>query len=128
MEGKEDDYLFLGWLDSLAVLAGNDLNLLSLNHLVRLHLERGVLDYERPDIVAQAVRFQMALEDKRLVWIVDCWSPHTLRVVLVLTCLTMVSAKDLSNYKDEGKSTIVCDMMWRWACRPVGGPSWLTGE
>lgn len=64
--------LFLGRLDSLTVLASDDLNLLSLNHLVRLHLERGVLDYECPDIVTQAVRFQVTLEGQRLVGIVNC--------------------------------------------------------
>ena len=115
MKGEEDGWivhcLLLGWLDSLAVLAGDDLNLLSLNHLVRLHLERGILDYERPDVVAQAIRFQVALEGQRLVRIVNRCLPHTLRVVLVLTCLTIVSARDLSNYKDKGKSTIACDMM-----------------
>ena len=113
MKGKEEDgCLFLGWLDSLAVLASDDLNLLSLNHLVRLHLERGVLDYERPDVVTQAVRFQVTLEDQRLVKIANRWLPHTLRVVLVLTCLTMVSAKDLSNCKEEGKLAIACEVMW----------------
>jgi len=106
-------FLFLGWLDSLAVLACDNLNLLSLDHLVRLHLERRVLDYERPDVVTQTVRFQMALKDERLGWI-EQYSGfteiHTLRVVLVLTCLTMVSAKDLSNYK--GKSTMVSGITW----------------
>ena len=29
-----------------------------------------------------------------------------------MTSLTMVSAKDLSNYKDKRKSTIACDAMW----------------
>lgn len=41
----------------------------------------------------------------------EVWLPHTLRVVLVLTCLTMVSAKDLSNYRDKEKSTTVSDIM-----------------
>ena len=50
---------------------------------------------------------------------------QTLRVVLVLTCLTIVSAKDLSNYK-SGKSAFAFDITW--AYRPVGGPSWPTGE
>ena len=59
--------LLLGWLDSLAVLASDDLNLLSLDHLVRLHLERGVLDYECPDVITQAVRFKVTLQDQRLV-------------------------------------------------------------
>ena len=43
--------LFLGGFNSLAVLASNDLNLLSLDHLAGLHLERGILDDERPDII-----------------------------------------------------------------------------
>ena len=56
----------------------------------------------------------------------EVWFPHTLRVVLVLTCLTMVSAKDLSNCKNKEKSTIV-RRRGTWARRPVGGPSWPTG-
>jgi hypothetical protein len=63
MEGGIDHCLFLGRLDSLTVLASNDLNLLCVNHLVRLHLEIGVFDYERPDIVTQAVSFQVTLKD-----------------------------------------------------------------
>ena len=49
--------LLLGWLDGLAVLASDDLNLLSLNHFVGLHLEGWIFDYECPDIVTQAVGF-----------------------------------------------------------------------
>ena len=63
--------LFLGWLDSLAVLASYDLNLLGMDHLIRLHLERRVLDYERPDVVAQAVRLEVTLKDKRLAWMAN---------------------------------------------------------
>ena len=57
----------------------------------------------------------MTLKGERLV--VDGegenWFPHTLRVVLVLTCLTMVSARDLSNWKDKEKSMTVWDAMWK---------------
>ena len=67
MEGRTVHCLFLGGLDSLAVLASNDLNLLSLNHFVRLHLERRILHYECPDVVTQAVRFQVALKGRRSV-------------------------------------------------------------
>ena len=66
MEGQGGYSLFLGRFNSLAVLASDDLNLLSLDHLIRLHLERRVLDYERPDVVTQAVRFKVALEGGRL--------------------------------------------------------------
>lgn len=55
----------------------------------------------------------MTLGDERLLWMMkDIWLPHTLRVVLVLTCLTMVSAKDLSNYKNKGKSMAASDITW----------------
>ena len=104
--------LFLGRLDSLAVLASDDLNLLGLNHLVRLHLEGGVLDDERPDVVAQAIRFEVALNDEMLARRIKAGYPHTLRVVLVLTCLTMVSAKDLSNYENRKGSADLPDTMW----------------
>ena len=68
MEGRIVHSLFLGRFDSLAVLASNDLDLLSRNHLVPLHLERRTLDDKCPDIVTQTVGFQMALEDGKSVW------------------------------------------------------------
>ena len=42
-----------------------------MDHLIRLHLERRVLDYERPDVVAQAVRLEVTLKDKRLAWMAN---------------------------------------------------------
>lgn len=67
MEGRIVRSLFLGRLNSLTVLASNDLDLLSGNHLVRLHLERRILDDECPDIITQTIGFQMTLEDGKLV-------------------------------------------------------------
>ena len=65
MEARRNIHrLFLAWLDGLAVLASDDLNLLSLDHLVGLHLERGVLDDERPDIVTKTVSLEMALKER----------------------------------------------------------------
>ena len=48
-------------LDGVAVLAGNDLDLRRGHHLVRLHLERRILDDERPHVVAETVRVQVTL-------------------------------------------------------------------
>lgn len=53
--------LFVRCLYRLSVLARNDLDPLRNHLLVRLHLERRVLDDERPHIVAQAVRMEVTL-------------------------------------------------------------------
>ena len=66
LKRKLSTVLFLGGFDSLAVLASDDLNLLGLNHLVGLHLERRVLDYERPDVVTEAVRLQVTLRGAKV--------------------------------------------------------------
>ena len=54
----------------------------------------------------------MTLRDQRLVGTINCWLPRTLRVVLVLTCLTIVSAKDLSNCKDKTGQRLRMNVMW----------------
>ena len=53
--------LLLPCLDGVAVLARDDLDLGRRDYLVRLHLERRVLDDERPHVVTQAVRVQVTL-------------------------------------------------------------------
>lgn len=53
--------LLLALLDGVAVLARHDLDLRRGDDLVRLHLELRVLHDERPHVVAQAVRVQVAL-------------------------------------------------------------------
>jgi hypothetical protein len=103
--------LFLGWFDSLAVLASNDLNLLSLNHLVRLHLERGVLDYERPDVVAEAVRLQVTLKGES--WYegggVRLMVATHLKSSLGLDLLDHGVRQRLVKLRESGKSTIIAD-------------------
>ena len=53
--------LLLALLDRVAVLAGYDLDLRRGDDLVRLHLELRVLHDERPHVVAEAVRVEVAL-------------------------------------------------------------------
>ena len=53
--------LLLPRLDGVAVLARDDLDLGRRDHLVRLHLEGGVLDDERPDVVAETVCVEVTL-------------------------------------------------------------------
>lgn len=59
--GARAGALLLALLDGVAVLARHDLDLRRGDDLVRLHLELRVLDDERPHVVAQAVRVQVAL-------------------------------------------------------------------
>ena len=53
--------LLLALLDRVAVLASYDLDLRRGDDLVRLHLELRVLHDERPHVVAEAVRVEVAL-------------------------------------------------------------------
>ena len=74
-----------------------------MHHLVRLHFKGRVFYDERPDVVAESVRVQMTLftnEDGTLDSNAHEQASETLtlRFVFVFTCLTMVSASDLSNY------------------------------
>jgi hypothetical protein len=94
--------LFLGRLDSLAVLASDDLNLLGLNHLVRLHLEGGVLDYERPDVVAKAIRFEVALNGERLARRVKDWLSTHLESGLGLDLLDHGIRQRLVELREQG--------------------------
>lgn len=56
--------LFLARLYSIAVFACHYLDLLRGHDLVRFHLELGVLDYERPDVVAKSVGVEVALRGR----------------------------------------------------------------
>ena len=47
--------LLLPGLDGVAVLTCDNLDLRRLNHFVGFHFEGGILDDERPDVVAQTV-------------------------------------------------------------------------
>lgn len=48
--------LLLPSLDGVSIFACNDLQSRGVDHLVGLHFERGVLDNEGPDVIAEAVR------------------------------------------------------------------------
>ena len=71
--------------------------------LVRFHLERRIFHQERPHVIAQSVGMEMTLF---AVWAAGpCAESNgkrrTFKVVFVLTCFTMMSARDLSNWKEE---------------------------
>jgi hypothetical protein len=90
---------FLPCLNSISILACNDLDSRSIHYFVRLHLERRVLNDERPHIITETIGMKMSLYSSLLIrcTIEEIDQRHTLSVVFVLTCFTIVSARDLSN-------------------------------
>ena len=53
--------LFLPRLDSISILARNDLDLRCRHYFIRLHFEGRVLDDERPHVVAETVGMEVTL-------------------------------------------------------------------
>jgi hypothetical protein len=91
--------LLLVAFDSLAVLASNNFDTWRADTLIGFHLERGVLDDERPDVIAEPVGVEMALESQVSSKDSDGGQQGrlTLSDVFAFTCLTIVSARLLSN-------------------------------
>lgn len=53
--------LFLAIFNGLPIFAGYNLDLLGGHDFIRLHLERRVVDYECPNVVAKSIDFQTTL-------------------------------------------------------------------
>lgn len=86
----------ISWL--LAVAADNP-DFVALNSLTRvLHLERNILDQERPNFVAEPVGIEMALDDVSPVCPSPKMCPYTLKVKRAFTVLSKTSAMLLSKF------------------------------
>jgi hypothetical protein len=64
-DNKRSKALLLSSLYGFAVLTGNDFDLIRLYMFVAVHLESRILDDERPYIITQTIRVQMALKYKK---------------------------------------------------------------
>lgn len=95
--------LLFASLNRVAVLARNDLYPRRRDHFVPLHLERRLLNDERPHVITITVRVEVSLCSNdayglmRESGLTTGRESRTLSVVFALTCFTIVSARDLSN-------------------------------